>query len=45
MRGRLAIALFAALAAVPPAVGATDGYFTLGTAPVQDGLAGYAVKY
>jgi len=28
---------------VPAAAGATDGYFTLGTGPVQDGLAGASV--
>jgi long-chain fatty acid transport protein len=43
VRLRHAIALFAALAALPAAAGATDGYFTLGTGPVQNGLAGAGV--
>lgn len=39
----LALALGAALALLPVAAGATDGYFTLGTGPVTDGLAGASV--
>jgi len=35
--------LSAALAVMPAAAGATDGYFTLGTGPIQDGLAGAGV--
>ncbi len=41
--GRLAIVLSAALALMPGVAGATDGYFTLGTGPVQDGMAGASV--
>jgi long-chain fatty acid transport protein len=43
MKARLATALVAALAAMPIAAGATDGYFTLGTGPVQNGLAGAGI--
>lgn len=43
VRTRFAIAFWAALAALPVAAGATDGYFTLGTGPKQDALAGAGV--
>jgi long-chain fatty acid transport protein len=43
MRLYLALSLCAALAGLPAAAGATDGYFTLGTGPIQDGLAGAGV--
>lgn len=43
MRFYLALSLGAALAGLPATAGATDGYFTLGTGPIQDGLAGAGV--
>jgi long-chain fatty acid transport protein len=39
----LALSLCAALVGLPAAVGATDGYFTLGTGPIRDGSAGAGV--
>ena len=43
MKFHFSIALCAIIAGLPSAALATDGYFTLGTGPIQDGLAGAGV--